>query len=185
MGISIVQEPDPVLRSIAKPVSQEEFDTGTLKKILDDMARALRSTSDGIGIAAPQIGVSKRIFLASEEALALDRELENADERFEKKSKGEQSTWKYHVYINPEILKISTKKQEGAEGCLSIMGTYGKVARADKIKVRAYDEHGKMFETGATKLFARLLQHEIDHLNGVLFIDKAKDLHTITAEDNE
>lgn len=136
------------------------------------MSEALRSTDDGIGIAAPQIGISKRIFLASEEALAIDRELENPEDRF-KKNSDKDKNWQYYVFINPEILKRSAKKIKGVEGCLSVPKKYGFVERADKIRVRAYDADGRVFERGASKLFARLLQHEVDHLEGVLFIDKA------------
>jgi len=166
----IVTLPTPVLRKTAKPVTKEEFGSPELASIVRDMASALRKTPDGIGIAAPQIGVSKRIFLASEEALAIDEGWEPKDASEEKAKK---KSWKYITFINPTVLKIASKKVAGTEGCLSIPKTYGIVPRAEKIRVRAYDESGKAFERGATKLFARLLQHEIDHLEGALFIDRA------------
>ncbi len=167
----IVTLPAPVLRKTAKPVTAEEFGTPKLASIIKDMSVALRKTSDGIGIAAPQIGISKQIFLASDEALALDKGWEPKDIADEKAKK---KTWQYVVFINPTIIKIASKKNAGTEGCLSVPRTYGIVSRAEKIRVRAYDENGKVFEYGATKLFARLLQHEIDHLSGVLFIDSAR-----------
>ncbi|MEK7630881.1 MAG: peptide deformylase [Patescibacteria group bacterium] len=166
----IVTLPNTILRRTAKPVAKEEFGSPELASILRDMSGTLRKTPDGIGIAAPQIGISKQIFLASEEALAIDEGWEPKDATEEKAKK---KSWKYVIFINPTILKIASKKVAGTEGCLSIPKTYGIVPRAEKIRVRAYDETGKAFERGATKLFARLLQHEIDHLGGTLFIDHA------------
>ena len=167
MKSKIVLEPHPTLRARAHKVSAEEFHTKKLADIIATMNGALRATDDGIGIAAPQIGVSKRIFLASEEALAIDR-----DEKPHDSKKGRH--WKYYVFINPEIFKKSSAKNTSAEGCLSMPGKYGTVLRSEKIKIRALDETGKPFEQGASGLFARLLQHEVDHLEGILFIDKAK-----------
>lgn len=128
------------------------------------MSEALRATKDGVGIAAPQIGESLRIFIASEEALFED------EDRPEGKTKND---WKHFIYINPVITNFSRQKQQGPEGCLSVPGIYGEVKRSMKVRVRAYDEHGKVFERGASGLFARLMQHEVDHLNGTLFIDHA------------
>lgn len=170
MASLIITLPTAVLRKTAKLVTKEEFGSPQLASIIHDMSVALRKTPDGIGIAAPQLGISKQIFLASEEAIAIDEGWEPKDVAEEKsKKKG----WKYIVFINPTILKIASKKVAGTEGCLSIPKTYGIVPRAEKIRVRAYDQTGKVFERGATKLFARLLQHEIDHLGGALFIDHA------------
>ena len=170
---NIIKEPNTVLRVKAEPVKKEELGSKKLLDIIENMARALRATEDGIGIAAPQIGISKRIFLASEEALAIDKKLENPDDRFEEK-KDKNKNWQYYTFINPEIVKISAKKSLGVEGCLSVPKKYGEVPRAQKVRLRARDENGKTFERGASGLFARLLQHEIDHLNGILFIDKAE-----------
>ncbi len=176
MHKKIVTLPDPTLRKQAEIVTQNEFGSKKLLEIIKTMSDALRATDDGIGIAAPQIGISKRIFLASEEALAIDEERPETSESLKKTQK---KKWQYYVFINPEILKLAVKKESASEGCLSVPGKYGLVPRAAKIKVRAYDEYGKRFERGATKLFARLFQHEIDHLEGVLFIDKATKLITI------
>lgn len=157
-----------VLRETALSVTPDEFGTPALQKICSDMSDALRNTSDGIGIAAPQIGISKRIFVASEEALLIDEA-----------SKKEKKDYEHYVFINPEVVAISKAKINDAEGCLSVPGTYGIVKRAEKIKIRGYDMDGNNIERGASGLFARLFQHEIDHLNGILFIDKATDLHNI------
>ncbi len=164
----IITNPNPILRARAEAVKREEFGSKKLRDIIKNMAGALRATEDGIGIAAPQIGVSKRVFIASEEALAIDNDV---DQELLKEKKG---AWQYYTFINPEIKKISAKKSSGVEGCLSVPKKYGEVPRAQKVRVRARDENGKTFERGASGLFARLLQHEIDHLNGILFIDKAE-----------
>lgn len=177
----IVKEPHAVLRKVAVPVAAEEFGSKKLMDIIEKMSKALQATDDGIGIAAPQIGVSKRIFLASEEALAMDKELKNPDARFEKE-KDKNKKWEYYVFINPEIVQMSAKKSAGTEGCLSVPKKYGEVARAEKIRVRAKNEAGKTFERGASGLFARLFQHEIDHLNGILFIDKAVNLRSVDSK---
>jgi peptide deformylase len=178
MARTITTLPNHVLRKKSEPVSTSEFGSKSLQNILRDMSAALRSTSDGIGIAAPQIGVSKRIFIASEEALAIDKVDDAAEENTDTKQK-KKHEWKHFIFINPEIIKISSKITRASEGCLSVPKKYGIVPRADKIRVRARDEHGKPFERGASKLFARLLQHELDHLDGKLFIDTAEKLVTL------
>jgi peptide deformylase len=177
MKSPIVVLPHTVLRATARPVEEREFGSPELMRILEQMTIALRATDDGIGIAAPQIGVSKRIFLASEEALAIDKGIGSKDEDVKQKKK---KVWKYYVFINPEVLKISTEKAKASEGCLSVPKKYGIVERAQKVKIRAYDERGKKFERGASNLFARLLQHELDHLEGKLFIDTAEKIVTVS-----
>jgi peptide deformylase len=88
------------------------------------------------------------------------------------------------VFINPQITKFSKEKKwmEG-EGCLSVRWVYGKVERATKVTLRAYDEYGNVFERGASGLLAHIFQHEVDHLDGILFIDKAKDLEEADPEE--
>ncbi len=160
--VDIITVDNDVLRKKAELIPVEEITSPEIQKIIKDMSDALRNTKDGIGIAAPQIGISKQIFIASEEALQ-----ENPEEQ---KTKEE---WEHYVFINPEIIKISKTKTGGSEGCLSVPQKYGQVERADKVKIKAYNEKGEQIERGASGLFARLFQHEVDHLSGVLFIDKA------------
>ncbi|MEK7643411.1 MAG: peptide deformylase [Patescibacteria group bacterium] len=166
----IVTEGNPILRLIAEPVPITDIPTKKIKDAIKRMTEALRATNDGIGIAAPQIGLSLRIFLASEEALAIDRS--DPDD----KPPTKKEPWTYYVFINPEIIKTSSKKIRSTEGCLSVPKHYGTVARAEKVKIRAYDEFGKRFERSTSNLFARLMQHEVDHLNGILYIDKAENI---------
>jgi peptide deformylase len=174
MNNNIVIAPNDVLRLKAKDVEKSEFGSRKLMGELTSMSRALKSAKDGIGIAAPQIGLSKRIFLASSEALAIDQQ-----------KTGDKQEWTYLVFINPTVVGLSSSKNTSPEGCLSLPGKYGNVVRFDKIKIRAYDENGKQFERGSSRLFARLLQHEMDHLEGILFTDKATGMITPPQSDKK
>lgn len=142
------------------------------------MIKALDSQQDGVGIAAPQIGHSLAIFVISGKAL----------ERIEQAKTGEEAlkkTYKNLVFINPKIVKLSKQKKWMDEGCLSVRWLYGKVERAIRATVSAYDETGKKFERGGGGVLAHIYQHEVDHLNGTLFIDKAIDLEEVNPNDQE
>jgi len=162
--IEIVQKENSVLRKKAKEVPKDMFGKMALKKILRDMKVALESQEDGIAIAAPQIGLSYRIFIVS--PLSYQKESKN----------------KPLVFINPKISKLSKEKELLEEGCLSARWLYGKVERHKKASVRAQDENGKLFERGGTGLLAQIFQHETDHLEGVLFVDKAKSVIEVIPE---
>lgn len=184
--VTIVQKEDPVLRATAEPVNPKDFGTPQLKKILDNMAIAMEKEEDGVAIAAPQIGVPLRIFMVSHRAFEYEEREETSDsdqngEAIEPSQK--KSRRKNMVFINPVITKLSRKKSWVPEGCLSVRWLYGEVSRSDKATVRAFDESGKAFTFGGSGLIAQIFQHETDHLDGVLFIDKARDLERITAEE--
>lgn len=164
----IVQKDAPVLRQIAEEVAVKEITSKKVQDTIAKMKRALSREDDGVAIAAPQIGVSQRIFVVSGKLLTRGKEEEQAD----------------MVFINPEIVKLSRKKQKMEEGCLSVRWLYGQVERSEKATVRARDEHGKLFTKGASGILAQAFQHEIDHLNGILFIDKATDLEDLPPADN-
>ncbi|PJE64093.1 MAG: peptide deformylase [Candidatus Ryanbacteria bacterium CG10_big_fil_rev_8_21_14_0_10_43_42] len=172
---SIVIEPATVLHRETRDVPLEYITSGEIKRVLKEMKQALRSTDDGIGIAAPQIGYSWRIFLASEEALVWDGLQEEEKEEYRKKKK----KWDYYVFINPIITRTSKKTTDEMEGCLSVPRIYGRVRRHEKVTITAYDEQGKKFMRGTSGLYARVMQHETDHLKGMLFIEKAKDIQKI------
>lgn len=140
----IVQYPDPILKKEARTVTKFHE---RLHKLLDDMAETMYD-APGVGLAAPQVGISKR-------ALVVDI--------------GEG----LYEIINPEIVEKSGEQLSPPEGCLSIQGLLGEVRRAEKIKVVGQDRHGKRIEIESEGFLARALQHEIDHLNGILFIDVA------------
>ncbi|MFC6446246.1 peptide deformylase [Shinella zoogloeoides] len=139
--------PDPILRQVSKPI--ETFD-GEVKKLADDMLETMYD-APGIGLAAIQIGVARRM-------LVLDVSKDGEDK-------------KPLVFINPEIVASSDARSVYEEGCLSIPDYYAEVERPATITVRHLDRDGKEQMTEADGLLATCLQHEIDHLNGVLFID--------------
>lgn len=175
----IVQVGHPALHAVAKAVPIKDIQSAEIKKVIADMKKALNSQADGIGLAAPQIGVSLRIFLVSGKVLLPPDDRVLATE-------GKEPTLPIPddiVFINPAIIKESKeKKWLDGEGCLSVRWLYGKVKRATKVTIRAYDEKGNVFERGAGGLMAHIFQHEVDHLDGILFIDKAKDVQELEQE---
>lgn len=168
--IKIVQRDEPVLRDKAKAVPLHDIGTEKLESIITDMKIAMAAQKDGIAIAAPQIGHSLRIFIVSGALLA------QADHSY----KGPATEL---VFINPEIVKKSREKKEVEEGCLSVRWLYGKVPRSVRVTLKAMNEKGEKIERGASGLLAQIFQHECDHLEGVLFIDKARELWEMTAEE--
>jgi len=173
--IEIVQKGEPVLRQIAEKVPVSEIKSEKIQNILKDMSVALETQDDGVAIAAPQIAIPLRIFVVSKKVEIMMKKMEEAPE-------AERDMIKDSVYINPEIKKLSKTKKLLDEGCLSVRPIFGKVERATKATITAYDENGKKFTRGATGLLAQIFQHETDHLNGILFIDKATDLVEVRPE---
>ena len=177
----IIQEPNKVLRSIAAEVPVAKIQTPRIQRMIAEMKATLKTTPDGVGLAAPQIGESLRIFIVSDEAEEIDRvgrrradDAELDPSREGRKKPYEEREWNYYVFINPVIKKTSRKKLEDTEGCLSVRGKYGIVKRHEKLTLEYYDEAAKKITRGFSKFFARVVQHETDHLNGILFIDKAE-----------
>ncbi len=169
----ILQKEELVLRKVAKEVPVLKIKTPRIKKILSEMRSSLRSQHDGVAIAAPQIGYSLRIFVVSGKIFGADfPEPTNNEPLPEKPLKKIKDL----VFINPKISKLSRDKEWVPEGCLSVRPLYGKTHRSKKAIVTAYDENGKKFERGGSGLLAQIFQHETDHLNGILFIDHAKDV---------
>lgn len=176
--INIVQKNNPVLRETARNVPLDEIKTPKIQKIIADMKIALDSQDDGVAIAAPQIGFPLRIFVVSKKVEIIMKKLENMPAE-------EKNKIKDLVYINPEIKKMSRIKIRVDEGCLSVRYLYGKVERAEKTTITAHNESGKKLTQGASGLLAQVFQHEIDHLNGILFTDKADDIIEILPDKNE
>jgi peptide deformylase len=129
----IVQRDNPILRDKAKTVPVADIGSATIRKVISDMSTAMADQKDGIAIAAPQIGVSLRIFVVSGDLL------KQADKTYT----GEGGNL---VFINPEILKLSRDKKEMEEGCLSVRWLYGKVRRSTRATIRAYNEKGEKVE---------------------------------------
>ncbi len=148
----IVKTPDPVLRRKAHRITNFDKDLQTL---IDDMIETMR-VAPGVGLAAPQVGVSERLIV-----------IEYGDDEDEEKPK------KLFAVINPEIIEASEEMVDGIEACLSIPQLVGEVDRHEKITIRGYNRHGKPIKIKVKGWLARIFQHEIDHLEGVLFTDRA------------
>lgn len=172
----ILQRESPELRKISVPVPVEDISSPRIQDIIGRMKEALASQDDGVAIAAPQIGENVRIFIVSGKTLAMLAEKKETGEHDPKKSIAPLPDL---VFINPEITKQSKKTEWMEEGCLSVRYLYGRVKRSTKITVRAYDEKGMQFTRGGSGLLAQIFQHETDHLDGVLFIDKADHLENV------
>ena len=150
----IVTVPDAVLRRKARKVTEFNKD---LQVLIDDMVETMRD-APGVGLAAPQIGLSQRLIVVEFN--------ENSDE-------DEDAPKKLFVLANPEIVKASEETVSGIEGCLSVPGLIGEVERPVQIVVRGQNRHGQPVRIKAKDWLARIFQHEIDHLEGVLFTDRA------------
>lgn len=167
----IVQQEHKVLRQVAKEVPIEDISSPKIKKIIKEMRESLFSQDDGVAIAAPQIGVSLRIFVVSHRIFA-------------PKEDGTELTQKDDlVFINPKIVKFSKKTEwKQGEGCLSVRWLYGEVKRHTNVTIEYFNENGEEYSRGAGGLLAHIFQHEIDHLDGILFIDKARNIHDLPPE---
>lgn len=150
--LKILTLPTESLRQRSKEIDLEFLRLPKTQQLIDEMIPKMYE-SDGIGLAAPQIGENIRICIIGKDS--------------DKKLKADL------VLINPTWEKTSKKKNTDMEGCLSVPNTYGKVVRYTNIAVEALDRNGKKISFEAKKFFARVIQHEVDHLNGILFIDKA------------
>ena len=158
MTQNLVERNDPVLRAIAAEVPLKDISSKKMQVVINKMKEALHAEDDGVAIAAPQVGVPLQIFIV----------------------RGSNSTTRQdRIFFNPKITKASRKKNKVEEGCLSLRYLYGQVLRHDKVTIEAYDEGGKKIMVGASGLLAQIFQHEIDHLKGVLFIDKAEDVKNV------
>ncbi len=156
---TIVQVPDPVLRQNAAPVPVADISKKPIQSLLEDMKAAVDHEEDAVAIAAPQLGQSVRIFVVSKKI----------NKKYEEDL----------VFINPEIIRLGKEKKIMQEGCLSVRWKYGDVKRATTASVRALNEHGNEFVMNGRGLLAQIFQHEVDHLNGILFIDTAKNVEDI------
>jgi len=163
----IVQDGAPVLREIAKPVPEELFGSSELAQIVADMTEALDKEPEGVALAAPQIAVPYRLFIVRE-----DRTVPLPEVAEDKASPTPEP--KIEIYINPEIIKTSRRCALGEEGCLSTRGIYGVVSHHERVTVSARRIDGTHFTRGGGGLMAQIFEHEIDHLNGTLFIDRAE-----------
>jgi peptide deformylase len=159
--LKIARMGHPVLRAKARPLEKNEIRSAAIQKLVDDMIDTM-AEYHGVGLAAPQVHEGVRIFVA-----ALDS------------SEDEEESEPIAV-INPEIIIVGADVVEDWEGCLSIPDIRGLVPRAREIKIRAFDRTGSRIELSAHDFPARVIQHEADHLDGVLFFDRMKSMGTLT-----
>ena len=171
----IFSKNDKILRKVAAEVPIENIKSEKIQKIIADMREVLAREEEGVAIAAPQVGAALRIFIISGKVLKMKEAREKIKEK-DKTLDSDDVVYPDLIFINPEITKTSKTAKLMEEGCLSVRWWYGEVRRAVKATIRAFDEDGKIFTRGASGLMAQIFQHEIDHLNGILFTDKAKKL---------
>lgn len=157
----IVTNPAPVLRQKARKVSSFGAD---LQKLIDDMVETMRE-APGVGLAAPQVDVPLRVIV-----------VEFGDEE------DEEAPAKLYSLVNPEVIKASAETDMGTEGCLSIPGFVGDVDRPVSVTIKGLNRRGKPMRIKAKGWLARIFQHEIDHLDGVLFIDRAEKVWKVEEE---
>ncbi len=166
--LDIVTFPDPFLRLKAKAVKKFDKD---LQDLIDNMFETMRN-EPGVGLAAPQIGQSLRLVV-----------VEYAEEPEEEDAPAPKP--KRYVLVNPEIVERSEEMVEGMEGCLSVPGLMGKVNRHEAVTVKAQTRHGKPQKVKAQGWMARIIQHEMDHLDGVLYIDRASEIYEPVSDEDD
>lgn len=175
----IIQNGDPILRAKAKDIPISEIGSSHIRELILDMKKLLAKEEYGVALAAPQVGESVRLFVVAGSSLIKNKRAKKKPEFAEESEEAYLSGMPEidEVYINPVVVKTSRKKTEKHEGCLSVRGKWGMVPRAEKTTVRAYNERGEKVERGASGFLAHIFQHEIDHLDGILYIDKATELY--------
>src|SRR5262245_9486180 len=161
----------PVLRAKAQLIPPSEIGSPRIQRLIDDMFETMREYS-GIGLAAPQVHVGLRVFVAGL------RTAEGAASEL-----NDDPDMPFITLINPQFAPVGDEIISGWEGCLSIPDIRGLVPRSSRIQVKAYDRHGRMIELAAHGLPGRVIQHETDHLDGVLFFDRMKSFETLTFMD--
>lgn len=170
---TLVKGDHPVLHQIAEEVPKESITSPKIQKVLKDMRVALETYNvegfSGVAIAAPQIGVPLRIFLVHDTS----------------KKRKKEDVLPDLIAINPKIVKLSKKQHTVGEGCLSVPAYYGAVRRSTNATLRALDEQGNEYERGTGGLLAQIIQHEVDHLDGILFVDRAEKIWDKDEIENE
>ncbi|HLD21715.1 MAG TPA: peptide deformylase [Patescibacteria group bacterium] len=154
MSLRIYTTEDPEVRTVSTEISRTELQKKELQEFAKELAKAMVDF-DGVGIAAPQVGKCIRM-------IAIAKEYAETKEHL--------------ILVNPRIASAGKKTANMEEGCLSVPQTYGLVERATKVRVKATQLNGETIDIKAKGMFARILQHEVDHLNGILFIDKATEI---------
>ena len=166
MGIlGIVQVGDPVLRQVARPLEPGEIGSPRIQQLIEDMRDTMR-VAPGVGLAAPQIGESIQLVVIEDPPALLDSLSP------EEREARERDAVPFHVLVNPTLTVRTEEVVHAFEGCLSFAGFTMVVPRARKVRVEALDENGQRFVKVAVGWYARILQHEVDHLRGVVCCDR-------------
>ena len=176
MKLKIVQAGDPVLRKQSRPLTKDEIRSPSIQLLIDLMRNTMRE-APGVGLAAQQIGKSIQLAVIEDRAEYLTRLSE--DEIAET----QRSAIPFHVIINPKLTSLGKSSAQFFEGCLSVAGYQAVVDRALNVRVECLNEQGEKITIKAQGWYARILQHEIDHLNGTLYIDRMK-TRTLTTGEN-
>ena len=175
MRLKIVQAGDPVLRQTARGLTPTEIASADIQRLIADMRETMYD-APGVGLASPQVGLSLAL------AVIEDKQEYVRDLTHEQISERERHSVPFHVIINPKITQTSGTK-EFYEGCLSLAGFMAVVPRAEHVRVECLDENGQPKSIEASGWYARILQHEIDHLNGNLYFDRMNS-RTLTSLEN-
>jgi len=154
----------PVLRKVAEPIPVKEIRSPDIQRLIDDMVETMREYN-GAGLAANQVHVLKQVCVIEV----------NGNPRYP-----EAPNVPLTVLINPVVTPLIAEMEEGWEGCLSVPDMRGMVPRYTAVRLEAYDRMGKKLDVVAKEFFARVIQHETDHLNGIVYVDRMKDLSTLT-----
>lgn len=165
MTLKIIQTGDPVLRKVARPLSVDDIKSEWTTQLINEMRDTMRA-APGVGLAAPQIGESIQL------AVIEDRIDYTNDVSSEELATRQRSPVDFHVIINPTISIIGAETVDFLEGCLSVEGFVAMVRRARNVRVECLNERAEPIIINAQGWYARILQHEIDHLNGTLYIDR-------------
>jgi peptide deformylase len=170
MPRTIIQTGNPILRDQARPLSHEEVRSKYIQELIDEMRETMRA-APGVGLAAPQIGESLQLVVIEDPA-----ELQSTLTEEQLIERGRVPV-PFHVLVNPQLTVATEERKEFFEGCLSVAGFSALTERHTVVRINALDHNGNEFSRTASGWYARILQHEIDHLNGVLYIDR---MHTYT-----
>ena len=176
MKLKIVQAGDPVLRKKSRPLTKDEITSAQIQQLIDLMRTTMRE-APGVGLAAPQIGQSIQL------AVIEDRATYISDLSADELEVRQRSAIPFHVIINPKLSVVGNSTAQFFEGCLSVEGYQAVVDRALNVRVQCLNERGEAVTINAQGWYARILQHEIDHLNGTLYVDRMKS-RTLTTVPN-
>lgn len=176
MLLGLMQIGDPVLRKPARPLSADEVRSDAIRKLIDDMRETMYD-APGVGLAAPQVGRSLQL------AVVEDREEWLKDVSAEDLAQRERRAVPFQIVVNPKIVRFSADEAEFFEGCLSLAGFTAIVPRSRSMRVECLDENAQPKVIDASGWYARILQHEIDHLRGTIYIDRMRS-RTFTSVDH-